>query len=211
MRVVDLTHTICADMPVFPGDDAPQLAQAGSYETDGYRATMLRMSTHVGTHMDAPAHIFADGTTIDALPSSHFMGKAVVVDCRDVCEGGAITMKQVRACGQAVEQADFLLFNSGWGTPEYFGDYPCIDDDVLDFVIEREFKGVGFDVMRIDPIWDESLPRHKKLLAGRDVVNIENLTNLDQCGRGLFDFGCFPLKIENGDGSPCRAIAWIEG
>ena len=192
MRVVDLTHTICADMPVFPGDDAPQLAQAGSYEMDGYRATMLRMSTHVGTHMDAPAHIFADGTTIDALPASHFVGKAVVVDCRDVCEGGAITMEQVRACGQAVEQADFLLFNSGrdarWGTPEYFGDYPCIDDDVLDFVIEREFKGVGFDVMGIDPIWDESLPRHKKLLAGRDVVN-----------------------IENGDGSPCRAIAWIEG
>ena len=214
MRVIDLTHEIREDMPVFPGDDAPQLAQAESYDADGYRATMLRMSTHVGTHMDAPAHIFADGTTVDALPVSHFMGKAIVVDCRDLREGDAITMEQVRACGQAVEQADFLLFNLGWdarwGAPEYFGDYPCIDDEVLDFVIERGFKGVGFDVMGIDPIWDESLLRHKKLFAGRDVVNIENLTNLDQCGRGLFDFGCFPLKVQNGDGSPCRAVAWFE-
>lgn len=64
MKVVDLTHAIREDMPVFPGDDAPRLTQAGSYDADGYRATMLRMSTHVGTHMDETgvclAHIVFD-------------------------------------------------------------------------------------------------------------------------------------------------------
>ena len=33
---------------------------------------------------------------------------------------------------------------------------------------------------------------------------------LELCGEGLFWFGCFPVKIENSDGAPARAVAWIE-
>ena len=42
------------------------------------------------------------------------------------------------------------------------------------------------------------------------IINIENLANLDQCGSGLFNFSCFPLKLENADGAPTRAVAWWE-
>ena len=63
--------------------------------------------------------------------------------------------------------------------------------------------------MGLDPIADENLTRHKKLFENCDIINIENLTNLEQCGDELFWFGCFPLKIENCDGSPIRAVAWF--
>ena len=57
---------------------------------------------------------------------------------------------------------------------------------------------------------NENLTRHKKLFQNKDIVNIENLKDLDKCGKGLFSFSCFPLKLENCDGSPIRAVAWFE-
>jgi kynurenine formamidase len=77
-------------------------------------------------------------------------------------------------------------------------------------IIQGNFKGIGFDVIRLDPVYDNNLTRHKALFKDTDIVNIENLTHLEQCGDELFCFSCFPLKIENCDGFPIRAIAWYE-
>ena len=123
-------------------------------------------------------------------------------------------MEQLLRYGDKVKQADFLLFYLGWdvrwGTEAYFGDYPCIDDSVLDFILAGYYKGIGFDVIGLDPIEDENLTRHKKLFQNKDIVNIENLCNLGLCGDDLFWFSCFPLKIADCDGSPIRAVAWFE-
>ena len=147
MRVLDLTHTIAENMPVYPGTEKPIFAGANTYEKDA-------------------------------------------------------------------ENADFLLFHLGWdkrwGTDAYFGDYPCLDDAAMDYIIAGDYKGIGFDVIGLDPIADENLTRHKKLFQNKDIVNIENLKDLDKCGKGLFSFSCFPLKLENCDGSPIRAVAWFE-
>ena len=62
----------------------------------------------------------------------------------------------------------------------------------------------------LDPISDASLKMHKKLFSSKNIINIENLKNLDLCGSELFTFVCLPIKIENSDGAPARAIAIIE-
>jgi kynurenine formamidase len=164
--------------------------------------------------MDPPAHLFAGRTTLDQFPASQFIGKALVIDCRDLAEGSAITMEKLRKTGGKADRADFLLFNLGWdkrwGTEDYFGDYPCLDDETLEHIIRGNYKGIGFDVIGLDPIADGNLTRHKKLFRERDILNIENLKNLELCGEELFWFSCFPLKIENADGSPIRAVAWFE-
>ena len=214
MKVIDLTNTIRERMPVYPGTDAPRFIPANSYEKDGFKETLLQMYTHTGTHMDPPAHLFAGRTTLDQFPAEQFIGKALVIDCRGVGSGGAITRDLVERYGEKAREADFLLFNLGWddrwGTDDYFGDYPCLDDAVMDLVIQGRYKGIGFDVIGLDPIADENLTRHKKLFQSRDIVNIENLKNLALCGSDLFWFSCFPLKLEHGDGSPVRAVAWFE-
>ena len=214
MRVIDLTHTIREEMPVYPGTEPPVLSAANSYEKDGFKETMLSMFSHTGTHVDPPAHLFAGRTTLDAFPPEQFLGKALVIDCRDLKEGEAITMAQLLPYGDKPAQADFLLFNSGWdarwGTDAYFGDYPCVDGQVLDYILAGEYKGIGFDVIGLDPIADENLTRHKRLFREKDILNIENLKNLHLCGGELFSFGCFPLKWEGSDGAPVRAMAWFE-
>lgn len=212
MKVIDLTHTISEDMPVFPGSETPKLTTKSTYEKDGFKETLLQMYSHVGTHMDPPAHIFENRTTLDQFSPEQFIGKALVVDCRDLKEGQAITIDKINI--NKAKSADFLLFHLGWdkrwNLDTYFNDYPCIDDTVLEFILNSNFKGIGFDVMGLDLLRDENLTRHKALFKDTDIVNIENLTNLDQCGNDLFWLSCFPLKIENFDGFPIRAIAWYE-
>ena len=110
MRVIDLTHTIQADMPVYPGTEPPRFEPANSYERDGFKETKLTMFTHTGTHMDPPAHLFAGRTTLDRFPPEQFIGRALVIDCRDLAEGEAITMDHIRRYGDQADRADFLLF-----------------------------------------------------------------------------------------------------
>ena len=214
MEVIDLTHTITENTPVYPGTKPPTLVPVGDYERDGYRETLITMFSHTGTHMDPPAHLYADRTTLDQFPAEQFIGKALVIDCRMLKEGEAITMEQLKPYGDLVEKAEFLLFNLGWdkrwGTDDYFGDYPCVDDEVLDLIMKGGYKGIGFDVIGLDPIADLKLVRHNKLFKETDIVNIENLCNLEQCGSELFWFSCFPIKIGDSDGAPIRAVAWFE-
>ena len=164
--------------------------------------------------MDPPNHLFADRTTLDKFPVSQFVGKALVIDCKDLTEGDTITLDRIARYGKKAEDAEFLLFNLGWdkrwGTEDYYGDYPCINDDVVNFIIETGKKGVGLDVIGIDPIADEDLPIHKKLFREHEIVNIENLKDLDKCGDDLFWFFALPLKWENADGAPIRAVAFWE-
>lgn len=214
MKVVDLTHTVAPDMPVYPGTQPPSFEPANTYERDGFKETKVSMFTHTGTHMDPPAHLYPGRTTLDQFPAEQFLGRALVIDCLGLPDGAAITMERPRKYGDLTGEADFLLFHLGWdkywGTDAYFGDYPCLDDEVLGHILRGSYKGIGFDVIGLDPIADVNLTRHKKLFAEKDIVNIENLKNLDKCPAGLFWFSCCPLKLADADGSPIRAVAWIE-
>ena len=157
MNVIDLTYVISPDMPVYPGTEGPKLSPANTYEKDGFKETLLSMYSHTGTHMDAPAHLFAHCSTLDALPAGQFAGQAVVVD----------------------------------------------------FLIATNKKGVGLDTIGLDPIAAADLPLHRQLLITDKTVIIENLNNLDKLPQGLFTFCALPLRYENADGSPIRAVALL--
>ena len=212
--VIDLTQVISPNMPVYPGTEKPKFIPANSYEKDGFKETIISMFTHTGTHIDPPAHIIKGKLTLDKFPASQFVGKAIVIDCRDLPEGGVITIDRLYKHGELLNKAEFLLFNLGWdkfwGTDKYFGDYACIDNDVLEFIINSNLKGIGFDVIGLDPIKDVELTRHNKLFKAKDIINIENLKNLDLLYGGLVDFACLPLNLEDCDGAPARAIAVIK-
>lgn len=212
--VVDLTHTISEEMPVYPGTEGPRLTAANTCEKDGFKETLLHMYSHTGTHMDAPAHLFPGRTTLDAFPASHFTGTALIIDCTEPGSGGAITIDFVRRYGAAAAEADFLIFRTGWerywGKKEYFGDYPCITQETADFLISTRKKGVGLDTISIDPITDTQLHIHRRLLEKNEIVIIENLCNLAQLPSGTFTLCALPMKYDNADGAPVRAIAIID-
>ena len=217
MKLIDLTHTIDNDMPVYPGTEGPSLTQATTYEKDGYKETLMHMFSHVGTHMDAPAHLLAGHKTLDEFDPQQFVGKALIVDCRHLGEGDKITMKEVYAKGEdRAKAAEYLIFMTGWdkrwGDESYFGDYPIITDEVADFAIETGKKGLGFDVIGLDPISDLNLTLHKKVFNASDMVIIENLCHLEDVYEQSaceFTLVAAPIKYKNADGAPIRALAII--
>lgn len=213
MKIYDLTHPINECMPVYPGTEPPSLIAANSYDTDGFRETKLCMFSHTGTHIDPPAHLFEGKATLDQFDIGHFLGKALVIDCSEFKEGELIPKSVLKKYGSKTQEVDFLLFRTGWdkkwGTNSYFGDYPVLSMELLDFILQGNYKGIGFDVISLDPIKKSALIRHRKLLENKSIINIENLCKLEVFGDRIFYFSCFPLKVENSDGAPCRAVGWF--
>ncbi len=126
MKSSDLTHTISEDMTVFPGSETQKLTTKSTYEKDGFKETLLQMYSHVGTHMDPPAHIFTNQKTLDQFSPEQFIDKALVVDCRDLKEGQAITIDKINI--DKANLADFLFFffflYKHFKDETYFNDFP---------------------------------------------------------------------------------------
>lgn len=119
MNTIDFTHTIEEGMPVYPGTEGPKLIPANSYEKNGFRETSLTFYSHTGTHMDAPAHLFPAGKTLDQFPAAHFVRKGLVIDCSELNAGESITITHIDRQEEAADKADYLLFYTGWS--RYWG------------------------------------------------------------------------------------------
>ena len=208
MKVYDLTHTIKNDMPVYPGTEQPRLTTACTIEEAGYRETLLHMFSHTGTHMDAPAHMLPEGTTLDSYDAEKFTGTALVVDCRGQA---AITLPLLK--GYDLTGVDFVLFCTGWdrkwGSDDYYEDFPCLTAEAAAYLAALPLKGVGEDSISLDPCDSVDFPNHITLMRA-DFVNTENLKGLDALLGRRFTFVTLPLKFENSDGCSCRAIAMEE-
>lgn len=213
MEIIDLTYTLDKDTPVWPGTPKPRFGSLCGYGNDGFRETALTLTSHTGTHMDAPAHLFAKGKTLEHFPAVQFLGKAVVIDCTGIKEGEYITCKYIEPVRELADAADFLLFWTGWdrfwGQEEYMRHSPGLEAETAKYIARTGKKGVGIDTMSIDAAAARELPAHKVLLGTNQMVIIENLCRLGELGSGLVDFIALPLKYECADGAPVRAIAHI--
>lgn len=211
MTVIDLTHLMTEDMPVYPGTEQPRFTAVCTCEKDKFQETLLSFCSHVGTHMDAPAHVFADGATLDTFPAGQFIGRAAVIDCTAVPPGGDITLEQLLRDPRTAE-AEFLLLRTGWdrywGTEAYFRDFPCITEEAAKWLAASGKKGVGLDTISLDPVG--KLARHWLLMATGGMVILENLTRLEDVGEDIFTLCALPLKYIGADGAPVRAVALLE-
>ncbi len=208
--LIDLTHTIRKDMPMYPGAPAPTLTAASTLTRSGYRETSIAMVSHTGTHMDAPSHLLRDGPSLDVLPVSQFYGRAVVLD---VSQGpGIVTADFLREQNGAIRSADFVLFYTGWekrwGTEAYLEDgFPVPDEAAAKYLVSCGLKGVGTDALSIDPLADKNcLPAHRTLLSGGLVI-VESLCLKKIVGRRDVTFFALPMRFQDSDGAPVRAVA----
>lgn len=207
--LIDMTHTITQEIPIYPGTPAPSLTPACTLTRDGFRETLLTFSSHTGTHMDAPAHLLRDGRTLDQMPMSQFSGRATVLDVSQ--EGPVITEAFLRSNYDAIHSADYILFYTGWeerwGREDFLEDtFPVPDGEAARYLVSRGLKGVGTDAISIDRMSDSHLPIHRILLKD-SVLSIENLCLKKVRGRKDFLFFALPMKFEDTDGAPIRAFA----
>lgn len=206
MRAIDLTHTIRADMPVFPGTPAPVLQPAATLETAGFRETSLTLTSHTGTHMDAPAHLLPQGLTLDAYPAERLIGRGLLLDCR----GQAIDPPLLAEIPPGLARDAFLLLHTGWwktwDSGAYFQGCPFLPPAMASALVALGLRGVGIDGPSVDPISSDTLPAHR-ILLGAGLLILENLARLDQLTDAPFTLCAFPLPYPNADGAPARVIA----
>ncbi len=205
MRIIDLTHLLEEDMPVFPGTEKPILLPALTMEKDGFREKLLTMFSHTGTHMDAPSHMIPDGKNLDDFEVHHFVGEGIVINCLEVERD--ITLDHLKKYD--LSDADFVLLRTGWdekwGTESYFTGFPALTEQAADYLASLHLKGLGVDCISVDLMENDKFTVHKILLK-ENMVMIENLCNLNKLD-GVFTLQALPLKIKEADGSPIRAIA----
>ncbi len=208
--LIDLTHTLENDMPIFPGDEPPKFSLATTHSDDGSQVTRMEITTHIGTHLDCPRHFIDGGTATDTNDLSPFYGKALMIDCRKFGGHEEITKSHLRQFKLEGEQLQWVILQTGWhqhwGTQKYFDPFPVLSPEAAEYLRDIGIVGIGLDVASIDSIDSTDYPVHK-IILGSGMYVIENLTNLHLLPAQSFTLAAFPLRISRGDGSPVRAVA----
>jgi len=220
MKIIDLTHPISENTPMYPGAEAPKLHVTSNHKEHGFMETLISLYSHTGTHIDAPAHLYANGLTLDKYPIEQFVGKALIVDCRLLKKDEKIPMSLIQEKGNCLNEVDFILFLTGqnklWGRNDYFSHFPILSEEVVDWINHRKLKGIGIDAPSFDPVTideledvSDELHNHRAILKTNHTILIENLCKLEKVGNELFMLCALPLNTVNADGAPARVIAWI--
>lgn len=254
-RYVDLSVTIEHDLPSDPPGMIPKIDymghQIGAQTMKAFFPTLspqdlpnglgwaverCELSTHAGTHMDAPWHYHPlmdkgkPAMTIDQVPLEWCVGSGVVLDFSDREDGYRIEPPDVDRALQDInhrlQPGDILLARTGaqkyWGTPEYLVRGCGFGKDATLHILEQGVHVVGTDAWS----WDPPLPvvakrfeqeRDPSIIweghfAGIDkgYFQIEKLANLDKVPPTGFTFFCFPVKIKGASAAWIRAVAMIQ-
>jgi arylformamidase len=209
-RLVDLTLTLRSGMR------GVEFETKCTVEREGWNARTLHLYSHAGTHIDAPTHFAASDQTIDQIPLSDCMGSAWIVDLSTIAPKTLITVAHLGSIADKFAPGDSLLLRTGWSAhvnnPPYYRDnFPRISEELARWCVAKKVKMLGVEppsVADVNNLAEVTLIH--KILLGGPVVIVEGLTNLDALREPKVFFVATPLKIESGDGCPCRAFA-LEG
>jgi arylformamidase len=206
MKIYDISVPLQAGMPVWPGDSPPEFKKYSSLKNgDVVNSTSIHSSLHLGTHVDAPRHLYDNQKTIDMIPLEVLVGRAIVLDMSAVSKIDKKALLNLQLSNES--RILFKTKNSEyWKNPVHSFEktFVSLTTDAAQFLIEKNVKLVGIDYLSIDLYEAESLPVHKILLE-KEIVIIEGL-NLHWVPAGIYDLYCLPLKIVGADGSPARAM-----
>ena len=199
----DLTHAFTSHMPVFPGDPSPELVQTATVAKDGFSHFDIKTGMHVGTHMDAPAHMVMGGKMLDEYPAEKFFGRGIIIDARGKTSAGAELLLTVE-----IKPGDIVLVCFGWSTEfnkdEYYLNYPEITS-----AFAEKLGGLGVSIIGLDtPSPDRAPYSIHKILFKQDILIIENLTNLESLIGKNFEVTALPIKFV-ADSAPCRVVARV--
>ena len=208
MEIVDLTMAISPLTRVFPGSPQPAFIKWSTFGVHGYDSEVMHMSTHTGTHMDAPSHFAPGMASIDQVPAARLVSSGVLLRVRKGADG---TIVVADIMDEEIREGDAVVFATGWEKHEgadYMTRNPGLSQDVARYLVERKVNAVGIDGPSIDPGFDEKFAAHNILLPA-GVIVVENLCNLDRIEGRRFTLVVAPLKLAGASGSPVRALALL--
>ncbi|MFZ9005308.1 MAG: cyclase family protein [Nitrosopumilaceae archaeon] len=212
MKQLDLTLTISPSIPSFPGSPSPQFLKWSTIKEDQYNLELLFLSSHTGTHIDAPYHFTTKGEKIHQIPLTRLIGNALLIKIKKE-KNQEITKKDLlnfEKKNGKIKNFSSVIFFTGWQKnlekKNYFLNNPGLSRSAANYLVTKKINLIGIDSPSIDLGTDKNFSAHK-ILAKNNVLIVENLSNLNKIPKLNFDFIILPLKLKNATGSPVRAIA----
>jgi kynurenine formamidase len=222
MRVVELNHEIYPGALAYPGGPDMDIRRIRTNEADGWELTYLQISSHYGTHVDAPSHFrTGSGETLSAFRAERLIGRGIVLDVpREPGEGvGAAELQAALEAaerrGEALPDQPIILVHTGFmdrhGTDYemYARHHPYVTADGARWLVDRGARICGIDASGFErhgsAIPGETVAHNTLLGAG--VMLIEEMVNLRAVDWPAPLIVVAPLPIRDGDGAPARVFA----
>lgn len=196
MRIIDITRPLSENILIYPGDTAPTFRQV---DRGHYLISDLHLSTHSGTHIDAPAHYLKTGGTIDSIPLSHVIGACRVVDV--TCAGKHITSNHLEGHLDGIHR--LLLKTSFSGTDCFDENYPSLTADAALLITRCAMKCVGIDSPSIESYNCDGIVHRELLSHGCIIIELLDLSNVME---GDYTLVALPLPFTGLDASPARVV-----
>ncbi|MDI6816904.1 MAG: cyclase family protein [Actinomycetota bacterium] len=202
-KLYDVSIDIHEAMPTWPGD--PGFERTLLHSISGGASSdvsVIKMGSHTGTHVDAPAHFLEGAPTVDQLPLDVLVGEAAVFGL-DV--ETAITPAELGALGlEGVSRVLFKTRNSAlWQKKGFAEDFVYFTPDAAAYLVEAGVRLVGIDYLSVGEYHKGTEVHHAFLKSG--IVIVEGL-NLSGVEPGRYEMMCLPLKIIGADGAPARVL-----
>jgi len=215
MKILDLTLTISDKISVFPGSPHPHFIPWEKIKDGSYNLELLFLSTHTGTHMDAPYHFLEKGAKIHEISLKKLVSEAVLIQCRK--KGGEsitkIDIQKFEKKHGKIASFSSVIFYTGWQRnlqkKYYFTKNPGLSVSAAKYLASKKINLVGIDSPSIDLGKDSKFSVHQ-IFAKKGMLIVENLANLEKIKSSKFHLVVLPLKLKNATGSPVRAIAFVE-
>ena len=204
MRIAwhDVTIPLKPGMTVWPGDAEFEFSPLRRIENGAHcNTSRVCMTTHTGTHIDAPWHFEETGKRLDEVDTSLFFGPALLVNLPDV----DIVRAADLAAGPLPRRVLFKTRNSAHPPNAPFQtEYVALAQDAAQRLVDDGVRLVGVDYLSVAPYKQEGEVTHHVLL-GNGVAVVEGLC-LQAFEQGEYEFTVLPLALAGADGAPCRAF-----
>ena len=216
LKFIDLTLPISEKIPTFPGSPQPIFIQWENIKDDGYNLELLFLSSHTGTHLDAPYHFLEKGKKIHEISLKRLIINAILIKIRKRRDQ-AITKTDIQKFEKKhgkIPNESTIVFWTGWQkmikNDSYFVNNPGLSVTAAKYLISKKTNLVGIDSPSIDLGKEKRFLIHH-LFAKNDVLIVENLANLDKIKSWKFQLAVLPMKLANATGAPVRAVGIIDG
>ena len=207
MIIHDISLTLTEGMLTYPKDVRyRRTLQRDLSAGDSSNVSVLEMSAHTGTHVDAPRHYYQDGYGADEIPLSHLFGPVFVADCRGAAAVTAELLARIMPAHTKrllLKTDNSQILTTPKGT-DFRQEYVYLNADGAAFLTGRGVLLVGIDYLTVDGFGLPDKPAHHSLL-GKNVVILEGI-DLSAVEQGEYFLACAPLKLADSDGAPARAV-----
>ncbi len=207
----DVTYPIFEGMTGWPGQPETDLETLSCIHCgDTAMVSVLHMSLHSGTHMDAPSHFMAQGIDISRAPIEVGVGPVRIarIDCEAAVEPAHLTDYEART--RPLRAGERLLLRTPnsdrafWLQEPFDREYHGIGPEAAKLIAGRGLQLIGVDYLSVGPFAAGNPQTHRALMGGQ-VWILEGL-DLRKVEEGDYEMIALPLKIAGGDASPIRVL-----